>query len=1218
MESSNSNSKERELQLMQQLVIQRHSYCMTWLEQLEIHLRDLYLDNSSHALRLQLKRKNLHQVNAETCLEALQTQFKEFFASKGVNSSDHLNQCWQKDFEEYTLCKPKIYRRGSLKNLDILEMAIRRAVITYDLLRMKENEVNELKETEKPLNEAIPHEHEIEKSFQLQSKDVQINPVQVVDANSVVTKKGKVDMESSGTKSDEQDTSSRSRNDVDTEDAVIRPVNDQVPLVEVQLTTPHNVLANEQHDYVQSEPSYDTHLLEKVDSNTTPDSTNMCHRVGEIDQNAEKCQVSCPLPDPSFDNMTTEFSNQSLDKTVENADLKAQIQEKVFANAALKNELRKLKGKSLVDDAVTTRSIDPVKPKIDIEPITPKLLNKRTAHSAYIKHTQEEAVVLRDLVEHVKANYPKDLALESACRYTTLIQDLLTHISKTCPSINNFGEQLVAVTPKNKDKKVRFTELLTSLEHTKIDSSSNIVSNKPMLYSTRVRHPTSASGSQPSGNTRNNKILQPPSSNLKNKVEAHPRNVKSSLNKKNDIVKLNGSASVQYFKKNGNSDSVCIKRDDCMSSDNHNLCVSKSMNDMKSRIKSKPIKKMSKRNVWKPTGKVFTKIGYIWRPTGQTFTLVGNVCPLTRITTTTEVPSRKPTVLETETPKPVNLYLLTQRNPVNPEDPQIPMLHLLLLMIASCPNCTVKFGNDHVVKIMGYGDYQIGNVTISRVYYVEEGVDLLTGSRGDNIFTLSLGDMMASSPICLLSTASQMKSWLWHRRLSHLNFGTINHLARHGLVRGLPKLKFEKDHLCSACALGKSTKKPHKPKSKDTNQEKLYLLHMDLCGPMCVASVNGKKYILVIVDDYSRFTWVKCLRSKDEALAFIINFFKMIQVRLKETVRRIRTDNRTEFVNQTLCEYYEKLTVMASEHSSSGPALQDMTPTTISSGLVPNPQSSTSFVPPSRDDWDLLFQPIIEHYIQLQDYTLWEIIEEGNSCKPKPRTNTNEDGTSTTTIPGAVSAEERMKKKNDRRARSILMMALPKARFGGNEATKKTQKTLLKQMYENFTTSSTESLDSIFNRLQKIISQLAILGETRSQEDLNLKFLRSLPNEWNTHVVVWRNKTNLENMSLIDLYNNFKIIEQEVKRSVTSSSNSGSQNLAFVSAHGSTNDGNPTYICVNTAGFLVNTSNTPDNTASLSDATAYAFIASQSKGSQIVHQDLEQIHEDDLELMDLK
>ncbi|GJX36542.1 putative ribonuclease H-like domain-containing protein [Tanacetum coccineum] len=236
---------------------------------------------------------------------------------------------------------------------------------------------------------------------------------------------------------------------------------------------------------------------------------------------------------------------------------------------------------------------------------------------------------------------------------------------------------------------------------------------------------------------------------------------------------------------------------------------------------------------------------------------------------------------------------------------------------------SVKFGNDHEAKILGYGHYQIGNVTISRVYYVEglghnlfsvgqlcdsnlevafrqhtcfirnlEGVDLLTESLGNNMYTLSLGDMTASSLICLLSKASKTKSWLWHRRLSHLNFGAINHLARHGLVRGLPKLKFEKDHLCSACAMGKSKKKPHKPKSKDTNQEKLYRLHMDICGPLRVASVNGKKYILVIVDDYSRFTWVKCLMSKDEAPDFIINeYYEKVGISHETFVARSRQQN---------------------------------------------------------------------------------------------------------------------------------------------------------------------------------------------------------------------------------------------------------------------------------------------------------------------------------------
>ncbi|GJQ99050.1 retrovirus-related pol polyprotein from transposon TNT 1-94 [Tanacetum coccineum] len=153
-----------------------------------------------------------------------------------------------------------------------------------------------------------------------------------------------------------------------------------------------------------------------------------------------------------------------------------------------------------------------------------------------------------------------------------------------------------------------------------------------------------------------------------------------------------------------------------------------------------------------------------------------------------------------------------------------------------------------------------------------DGVELIKGSRDSNLYTISVEDMMKSSPICLLSKASKNKSWLWHRRLNHLNFGTINDLERKDLLRGLPRLKFEKDHLCSA-----------------------------------LQTINGKKYILVIVDDYSRFTWVKFLRSKDETPEFVINFLKQIQVGLNKTVRYIRTDNGTEFVNQILNKYYERV-----------------------------------------------------------------------------------------------------------------------------------------------------------------------------------------------------------------------------------------------------------------------------------------------------------------------
>ncbi|GKE96201.1 retrovirus-related pol polyprotein from transposon TNT 1-94, partial [Tanacetum coccineum] len=309
---------------------------------------------------------------------------------------------------------------------------------------------------------------------------------------------------------------------------------------------------------------------------------------------------------------------------------------------------------------------------------------------------------------------------------------------------------------------------------------------------------------------------------------------------------------------------------------------------------------------------------------------------------------------------------------------------------------------------------------------------------------------------------------------------------RHGLVRGLPKLNFEKDHMCAACAMGKSMKKPHKPKFEDTNQEKLYLLHMNLCGTIRVVGVNGKKYILVIVDDYSRFTWVKFLRLKDEAPDFIIKFFKMIQVRLKVTVRRIRTDNGTEFQNgvverrnRTLIEAartmliyvkaslflwaeavatacyaqnrsiihlrhgktpykllhdklpdlsffhvfgalcyptndsenlgklqpkadidFDELTAMASEHSSSGPALHEMTPATISSGLVPNPPLSTPFVPSSRTDWDILFQPLFDELLTPPpsvDHPAPEVVAPINEVvAPEPAASTG--STSSTTV----------------------------------------------------------------------------------------------------------------------------------------------------------------------------------------------------------------------------
>ncbi|GJZ83498.1 integrase, catalytic region, zinc finger, CCHC-type containing protein [Tanacetum coccineum] len=150
--------------------------------------------------------------------------------------------------------------------------------------------------------------------------------------------------------------------------------------------------------------------------------------------------------------------------------------------------------------------------------------------------------------------------------------------------------------------------------------------------------------------------------------------------------------------------------------------------------------------------------------------------------------------------------------------------------------------------------------------------------------------MGASSPLCLMSKAISTKSWLWHRRLSYLNFGTINDLTKHGLVDGLSKFKYSKDHLCSACERGKRNKSSHQPKLVPSTHSKLELLHMDLCGPIRVATINGKKYILMIVDDYSRFTWVYFLHTKDETPEIIKKFIAQAQPMYEEYFEKVSSE----------------------------------------------------------------------------------------------------------------------------------------------------------------------------------------------------------------------------------------------------------------------------------------------------------------------------------------
>nr|GEZ84100.1 hypothetical protein [Tanacetum cinerariifolium] len=184
---------------------------------------------------------------------------------------------------------------------------------------------------------------------------------------------------------------------------------------------------------------------------------------------------------------------------------------------------------------------------------------------------------------------------------------------------------------------------------------------------------------------------------------------------------------------------------------------------------------------------------------------------------------------------------------------------------------TVRFGNNDFPVIAGYGDVGLEVSFRKSTCFVrnEDGVDLLTGDCSSNLYTITLNEVASNSSTCLLAKAYSSHSWLWHQRLSHLNFATIKNLVKSNLVQGLPKMKFEKDHLCSACEQGKIHHKHHKSKMAFASNKPLYLLHMHLCGLMRVQSINGKRYVLVVVDDYSRYTWVFFLRSKDEASELI-------------------------------------------------------------------------------------------------------------------------------------------------------------------------------------------------------------------------------------------------------------------------------------------------------------------------------------------------------------
>ncbi|GKF08151.1 hypothetical protein Tco_0042375, partial [Tanacetum coccineum] len=239
--------------------------------------------------------------------------------------------------------------------------------------------------------------------------------------------------------------------------------------------------------------------------------------------------------------------------------------------------------------------------KLELEPLPPNVLNNKDAHIAYINHSRDHADTLRDIVESARALSPLDSNLDSVCKYVQRIQKVLVYVNETCPCLSKPSEKLVAITPKNKDKKVRFADPVTS--------SSN----------TQKQHKT-------------------------NKVEDQSRSIKSRKNKKNRVAKTECNADVMQTMLNANSKSVCAIFNECFFDANHDKCILDYVHDVNVLSKSKHAKHKNKKQIWKPMGKVYTEIGYKWKTTGQTFTIVRNQCRLTRFTSTKVVPLKESTI----------------------------------------------------------------------------------------------------------------------------------------------------------------------------------------------------------------------------------------------------------------------------------------------------------------------------------------------------------------------------------------------------------------------------------------------------------------------------------------------------------------------------------------------------------------------------------------------
>nr|GEU28947.1 retrovirus-related Pol polyprotein from transposon TNT 1-94 [Tanacetum cinerariifolium] len=452
----------------------------------------------------------------------------------------------------------------------------------------------------------------------------------------------------------------------------------------------------------------------------------------------------------------------------------------------------------------------------------------------------------------------------------------------------------------------------------------------------------------------------------------------------------------------------------------------------------------------------------------------------------------------------------------------------------------------------------------------KDGKVIARGIRKKGLYVMKLGNKPKDN-ICLATIDE--KSTLWHRRLGHVNMRLIQSLASKELVRNLPKLMFHQ-HFYDASKIRKQAHASHKAKNIVSMTRCLELLYMDLFGLSIVWSYGGNRYILVIIDDYYRFTWTRFRKDKTEAFDQFKIFSKKIQNQLRYTIVSIRTDHGREFDNEV--QFGEFCNANGDE-----------------SWIVGMQEELNQFI--ANDDWKLISQPrnmtiIGTNLLDAVGITAAQVCVNTAQLKLVLLVNFNEKYTKCL----------------------LLLVEVKTADYSLWEVIENGATLPKTQVVKGVTTvMPITTIEGKDQRRLEIVSQLELLDEKLSQEDVNQKLLRSLSYKWNTHAIVWRNKADLDTMSMNDLYNNLKVCKQEVKGMYSSSSST--QNIDFVSSsNNSTSSTNGTVYtaqAVNTA-HRVSIASTQVNAAfstyidNLSDVVIYLFFSSQPNSPQLIHEAL--------------